>query len=361
MDPSQKFGSLEEQIAGIASAFRERGSLFLPLFIVSHLPEQPTPLERAGVPIACLEMGGFSWHVLASLLSLMRRFEIEAVHWNFTEPIRNSYLWWLTLLKPGVRHYYTDHISRLFPLPQAPRAWKRRLQRLLLKRYKAAVCVSGFVLECLKTQGTWSNVVCCRHFINIARFSPDIAMRTATRAKCRVHENFVVLAVAHLIEAKGIDVALRALALLPDRVVLWVVGTGAEATNLQRLSAELGVSARVKWHGSQEYVQHYMQAADCFVCPSLWAEAAGLVNLEAQASGLPVIASNVGGIPEYVADGITGLLFPAGDARELAERVRCLLHDTPLCERLGKAARARVVKQFSPAARLDDMLAIYQP
>ena len=73
-----------------------------------------------------------------------------------------------------------------------------------------------------------------------------------------------------------------------------------------------------------------MQGADCFVCPSLWAEAAGLVNLEAQSSGLPTVASNVGGIPEYVADGKTGFLFSPGNATELADRIRQLLSDAAL-------------------------------
>ena len=65
-----------------------------------------------------------------------------------------------------------------------------------------------------------------------------------------------------------------------------------------------------------------LQAADCAVCPSIWSEAAGLVNLEAQACGLPVIARRIGGIPELVEDGRTGFLFTPGDHRELAERLR---------------------------------------
>ena len=73
---------------------------------------QPTPLERAGVPIECLDLSEFRWRVFAQLLRVLRRHKIDIIHWNFTPPLRNSYLWWLTLLRPGITHYYTDHISR---------------------------------------------------------------------------------------------------------------------------------------------------------------------------------------------------------------------------------------------------------
>jgi glycosyltransferase involved in cell wall biosynthesis len=122
---------------------------------------------------------------------------------------------------------------------------------------------------------------------------------------------------------------------------------------------ELGVAKRVIFHGPQQHVESYMQAADCFVCPSLWAEAAGLVNLEAQSTGLPVIASNIGGIPEYVADGETGLLFPAGDTTELTERIHRVMTDALLRERLGRSARRFMEGHFSPDARLDDLVAAY--
>jgi hypothetical protein len=123
------------------------------------------------------------------------------------------------------------------------------------------------------------------------------------RLRRLLHEGkFVLLSVAHLIRAKGVDVALRALAELPPAVVLWVAGEGEEAGRLRELCRDLGVEGRVRFLGSQPHVEPYLQAAGCFVCPSLGAEAAGLVNLEAQACGLPVLASSVGGIPEYVAD-----------------------------------------------------------
>jgi glycosyltransferase involved in cell wall biosynthesis len=84
------------------------------------------------------------------------------------------------------------------------------------------------------------------------------------------------------------------------------------------------------------------------------------VCIEAQACGLPVIASNIGGIPEYVADGETGHLFPAGDTGQLADRVRRLLADPAARLRMGEQARRRIIERFSAEARLDDFLDLYR-
>jgi glycosyltransferase involved in cell wall biosynthesis len=173
-------------------------------------------------------------------------------------------------------------------------------------------------------------------------------------------DRFVVLAVANLIPEKGIDVLLRAVPLTPPEVRVWVVGTGPETATLHALRDQLGLQERVRFFGQQAQVQPYMQAADCLVCPSLWAEAAGLVNLEALSTGLPVLASRIGGIPEYVEEDATGLLFPPGDHRMLAELI-CRLHQQPeLRQRLGAAARATATRRFAVPARLDDYLNLYR-
>jgi glycosyltransferase involved in cell wall biosynthesis len=96
------------------------------------------------------------------------------------------------------------------------------------------------------------------------------------------------------------------------------------------------------------------------VCPSVWGEAAGLVNLEAQAAGLPLIASAVGGIPEYMQDGRTGLLFPAADAAALADRVQRLADNPEECRDMGRRARDWMVENFSIPARLESYLDLYR-
>ena len=166
-------------------------------------------------------------------------------------------------------------------------------------------------------------------------------------------EEFVAVTVAYLIKDKGIDVAVKALAQLPEDVVLWVVGDGPEQGNLQALAQDLGLGQRVRFLGPRRNVEPFLQAADCALCPSVWAEAAGLVNLEALACGLPVVASRIGGIPEFIEDGRTW--FPVHSRRSPGARagLRLLHHDG----RFGTGwARKRVssrVERFSAQSLLN--------
>jgi glycosyltransferase involved in cell wall biosynthesis len=155
-------------------------------------------------------------------------------------------------------------------------------------------------------------------------------------------------------------IAVRALSMLPARVVLWIVGGGPEESALRELIADLRLEDRVRLLGQQRHVQPYLQAADCFVCPSLWGEAAGLVNIEAQACGAPVIASRIGGIPEYVADERTGFLFTPGDADDLARCVRRLLDEPTLCAAMAQSAREHAVEHFSTEHRLNAWIELYR-
>jgi glycosyltransferase involved in cell wall biosynthesis len=378
MDGSQKLGSLEEQIYFLAQAFRAEGSLFLPLFLE---PSEPplrfqTPVGNgapdakpnggvieafagAGLPTESLSLWGFEWKTLWRLYRLIGTHNIQLVHWNFYAPV-NSYLLALSALRPRLRHYFTDHNSRSLPLSQPRRSFRWLVKRALLKRYSKVWCVSRFVQDCLAAQRNWSNLKCCLHFINTDRFCPDSQTRQAVRKEQGCEDRFVVVAVAHLIREKGIDVAIRAIAEAPPRTVLWVVGIGSEAESLQALCNELGLQDRVKFLGQKAQVQPYLQAADCLVCPSVWAEAAGLVNLEGSSAGLPVVASRVGGIPEYVDEGHTGMLFPPGNHGELAALLR-RLHDSPEeRRRMGEAGRAAAVGRFSVPSKINEYLDLYR-
>ena len=196
--------------------------------------------------------------------------------------------------------------------------------------------------------------------MNTLRFAPDPSVRQRLRNDLGVTGAFVLVVVASLIADKGVDVVLRSLAELPEDVILWVVGASDGHDSLDRLVAKLDLRDRVRFLGLQRDVSPFMQAADVLVCPSLWGEAAGLVNIEGMACGIPVIASRVGGIPEIVADGQTGYLFPPGDHHALVDRVRYLRDNPQTCKAIGNCARATAVERFSAEKLLPDYLRWYQ-
>ena len=175
--------------------------------------------------------------------------------------------------------------------------------------------------------------------IPCAGYAPEVfhprppAGRAALRSGLGVDANTrLVLFVGHLVPVKGLDVLLHAWALLPSmrpdaapaRLVL--VGEGAERDALMRLAEREGVAGHVTFLGPrpQAVVADWLAAADLLCLPS-HAEGSPNVVVEALASGVPVVASRVGGIPDLVDDGVNGLLVPAGDAAALASALAAAL------------------------------------
>jgi len=361
LDPAGKFGSVEEQTLTLARSFQEQGSLFLPVFLRPLDSESASQYAREGLAVKALDLAQFGPGRLRRLLGIVRQHQIEVVHWNFYHPLFNPYLWALTVLMPGVDHYFTDHTSRPGTRPAADGGGglKARLKKMLISRYRKVFCVSGFVLDQVRDlAGPRAERV--DHFINTDRFRPDASVRRQVRQTMGIGDEFVAATVAFLIKAKGIDIAIKALAQLPEDVVLWVVGEGPERGNLEALARQLGLERRARFLGPKRNVEPILQAADCALCPSVWAEAAGLVNLEALACGLPVVASRIGGIPDLVDDGRTGFLFTPGDPQELAAQLRRLVSDAPLRRRMSEAARSEAVERFSPGSRIDHYLGLYR-
>jgi glycosyltransferase involved in cell wall biosynthesis len=359
LQPSDKFGSLEEQIFTLARAFNERDGLFVPVFGAPVGPATAEQYRALGLHVEALDLHQFSLSNLRRLLGFIRRYDIELVHWNFYNPL-NPYVVALTTLRPSLKHFMTDHNSRIPSEEASATGVKRVLKRFLLRQYERVFCISDFVLHSLSRQGVWSNLARCTYFINTERFQPDPQVRSQVRESLQAGDKFVVLFVAHLIRWKGGDVLLRALAELPESIELWVIGQGVELSNLQALASQLGLNDRVRFLGNQRNVEPYMQAADCFACPSIWEEATGLVNLEALGCQLPVIASSIGGIPEFVADGQTGLLFSPGDHRELAQRILQLASSPEARRQMGLAARRAALERFSIERRLPEYVELYR-
>jgi glycosyltransferase involved in cell wall biosynthesis len=179
--------------------------------------------------------------------------------------------------------------------------------------------------------------------VDLARFHPPVSRR-------RRHSNRVrCIAVARLVERKGLDHLIRAIASLErGRYELEIVGTGPDEYSLRELAATLGVDDLVKFSGSLDRatVARRYRDADIFTLASV-EEAFGNVFAEAMASGLPVVGSNIGGIPALVQHGGNGLLVPPRDPLALAAAIHQLGENPALRAEMGRRNRAHAEATFS--------------
>jgi glycosyltransferase involved in cell wall biosynthesis len=144
---------------------------------------------------------------------------------------------------------------------------------------------------------------------------------------------------------------------LPEgRFVL--VGGGPERPRLEQLAAELGVAGTVQFLGQRTDISDLLPGFDVFVLPSI---TEGMPNavLEAMVAGIPVVASRVGGVPEIVQDGETGLLIEPESPSDLARALIRLGRDAPLRLSLARNARAMVASRFNPRREVDETEAVY--
>jgi glycosyltransferase involved in cell wall biosynthesis len=165
-------------------------------------------------------------------------------------------------------------------------------------------------------------------------------------------DEVVIGAVARLSPEKGLDVLLRAVARLAkdgqaSRLRIVLAGDGPERSRLERLTSELRLEHRVRFLGEvpHEQVAAVLQSLDVFAMPST-AEGFGVAALEASAMQLPVVASDVHGIPDVVADGETGLLVPPSNVDALAAGLGRLASDASLRRRMGEAGRGFVERHY---------------
>jgi glycosyltransferase involved in cell wall biosynthesis len=193
------------------------------------------------------------------------------------------------------------------------------------------------------------------HGIDMSEYAPVSAgQKAAQRGVLGLPtDKTLVTYTGRLIEGKGLETlfaAMEALADVPE-LHLVLVGSGSGQVisiedQLRRLAERAELRGRVTFTGRVDNVAAYLQASDLFVFPTL-DEALGMSAVEAQACGLPGVASRTGGVPDIVEDGVTGILVPPGDEGALASGIRSLLADKGLRQRFAAAARARAEERFA--------------
>jgi glycosyltransferase involved in cell wall biosynthesis len=140
---------------------------------------------------------------------------------------------------------------------------------------------------------------------------------------------------------------------------LLIVGDGPNRAELELLANRLGLDSHIRFLGARRDVPHIIRAMDIFVLPSL-SEGMSITLLEAMGAGLPVVATRVGGNPEVVVDGETGFLVPSDDERRMAARLKTLLGDSRLRQKMGAAGKLRAESVFSMEKTVSEYHRLYE-
>jgi glycosyltransferase involved in cell wall biosynthesis len=185
----------------------------------------------------------------------------------------------------------------------------------------------------------------------------DAPKVSKTPAELRASEKMpddakLIVTASRLAAQKALDVMLSAVARLPPNVLLVVLGQGPDEQKLKSMSAAAGLGERVRWLGWRDDGADWINAADVFSLSSNW-EGVPLAAQEAIALGTPVVSTEVGGMPELIADGSSGRLVPKGDAEALAGALSEVLNSPETAARYAERALVDLRRRFST----DQMLA----
>ena len=233
----------------------------------------------------------------------------------------------------------------------------RAIRRAVLRQAECVITISHFTRDVLIGLGVpRERIALIRPKLDVSPFAAPVDV-AAFKAAEGIAGRRVLLTVGRLVQRKGIDRVIEALPAIVSAVpelVYVVLGVGPDLERLQKLAEIQGVAERVRFVGDRETAPFY-HACDVFIMASRHivekgdVEGFGIVYLEANACGKPVVGGRSGGVPDAVVDGETGLLVDPNDVTAIAAAVTRLLDDPDLAGRLGRQGHARVLREFTLA------------
>jgi N-acetyl-alpha-D-glucosaminyl L-malate synthase BshA len=204
-----------------------------------------------------------------------------------------------------------------------------------------------------------SDIVVIPNFLDcdFHRRAPDPALR----ARFGAPGDKLVIHISNLRPVKQVDAVVRIFARIRERLParLLIVGEGPELGRAEQLTNELGVAGQVELIGEAQDVTGLLSVSDLFLLPSLQ-ESFGLSALEAMACGVPVVASNAGGLPEVVIDEVTGFLHPPAEVGQMAESAIRILSDPALHARMAAEGVRLATERFSASRIVPQYEALYE-
>ncbi|MBV9159680.1 MAG: glycosyltransferase family 4 protein [Candidatus Kaiserbacteria bacterium] len=217
--------------------------------------------------------------------------------------------------------------------------------------------ISNFIASEARSLGYQKPVEVIPNAVDVAQFSMPVAQDKLIELKQRLGKKMgdvFLFTASRLVLSRGVEDVIRALALLPENVKLLIAGSGEDETKLQRIAHDANVAERVIFAGhiGREELPAFYQVSDIFVRPSI-IEGFGISFVEAFAAGIPVIATPVGGIPDFLFDPVkntdkepTGLFCNVHDSESIARAVTRYMNDPALVARMVSNAKKLVAEKY---------------
>jgi glycosyltransferase involved in cell wall biosynthesis len=316
-------------------------------------------IAREGVPVTELGLfrkGGIERRIVKTVREFLRGEKISLLHSHLYHA--NVY-GRLAAFREGIPAVCTVHNTYAHP-----KMHRRLINRWLARRTARIIAVSAPVRDdILRYDGVDpSKVVVIPNGVEPDRF--DIPL---TRAEARERlgipaEHFLIGTVGRLEEQKGLQYLLDAVRILRrggKNAFLLVAGSGREEARLREQATRDGIEDAVFFLGPRRDIPELYRAMDVFALPSLW-EGGPITLLEAMASGLPVVATPVGFVPEVVRDGVNGFLVPLRNPALLADVLWGLREDPARAESAGRQGKATVRERYTHRHLAGKVMAVYE-
>ncbi len=316
-------------------------------------------LHDCGIDVVPLQRRpGFKPSLASRIARLTDRHQAALVHCHHYSPFVYGSL--ATLLRPGLRMVFTEHGR----LSDGPPSLKKRLINPLLGRVPTALlAVSDALRASMIDEGFPARRLQVIHNGIEPGTSPTDSERRNVRRTLGIAPSTIVIGtIARLNHVKDLGTLIEAFAIISrqhQEIVLIVVGDGEERNRLEEIARRLGVLSEIRFLGQRDDARRLLAAFDVYVNSSI-SEGISLTILEAMAAELPVVATRVGGTPEVVADGISGLLVPARTPAALADAIRQLAVDRGRRRAMGTSGRLTLVQGFSIHRMVDQYAELYR-
>lgn len=327
-------------------------------------------LKSRGHEVIVISNGG-------PLVSLLDQNGIRHLKW----PVHKKNIWTIYRMRQRLTRYIRENSADIIHARSRVPAWITYLATLKTKTRWVTTCHGYYQTHFGSRVMGWADSVIVpsktiekhmRENFNVSENKIILIPRGVDIEKFlfeqrRPNENPIIAMIGRLTPIKGHKDFLKALSLLKKkgggRFSAWLIGDNTEGDGyyeeLNEMKNSLGLKNEVLFLGHQENISDLLKKIDLLVFPSTYPESFGRVVIEAQAAGVPVIASRLGGAQEIIEEGVTGLLFHAGHPEEITTAIQKILDNAEVTSRMTYRARLKVEKEFSKSQMVDKTEALY--